>query len=186
MPTPVPPITQDKLDEAAHFLGLMAKTEGRPTFRYNVGAFLTAIRSVKDALWKEIGKRRPAVKKYIESAMSADPEMQLLIDRRNENVHDSGLSITDAEMQEVPPVPFSTDPGVQSWLMRRDRRAMEQRERACFQPRSRIVSPPGVVVKVSEPRWFISGIKGRDAYTVCVEHYEKVRKAVEDCVAKFP
>lgn len=89
-------------------------------------AFLTAIRSVKDVLWKEIGKGRPAAKHYIEGAMRADPEMQALIDRRNENVHDSGLTITDAEMEEVPPMPFATDPGIQNWLMRGRRRELEQ------------------------------------------------------------
>jgi hypothetical protein len=37
---------------------------------------------VKDVLWKEIGKGRRAAKKYVESAMRAAPEMQLLIQAR--------------------------------------------------------------------------------------------------------
>jgi hypothetical protein len=185
MTNPVPRITQDKLDEA-YFLGLMAKTEGQETFRYNVGAFLTAIRSVKDLLIKDIATGKPGAEQHIENAMCADADVKLLIKRRNNNVHDSGLIIMDAEMEEVPPVPIATDPGVQNWLMRRRRRELDQQERSGFQPRSRIVGPPGAVVKVSEPRWFIKSITDRDAYTVCVEHFEKIKKAVEHCVAKFP
>jgi len=186
MAAPVPPTTQDKLNEAAYFLGLMSKTEGEEFYRYNVGAFLTAIRSVKDLLLNEVAPGKSGANTYIENAMRADPEMQLLIDLRNENVHDSGLTIIDAEMEEVTHSAFAADPGVRGWLLRRRRRERELVERSPLRSRSRIVTPGPATTKVYEPRWFIKGIKDRDAFTVCVLHYEKIRKAVEDCIARFP
>ena len=50
----VPRQTADKLNEARYFPDEMARTEGKEEFRYNVSAFLSAARSVKDTLKREI------------------------------------------------------------------------------------------------------------------------------------
>jgi len=104
----------------------------------------------------------PQRKNYIEVAMRADPEMQVLIDRRNENVPRLGPDDHQTRRwRRCRRYPSPPTHGVQDWLMRRRRRELEQQERSRFQPRSRIVGPPGVVVKMSEPRWFIAASRPR-------------------------
>src|SRR5256885_1604044 len=71
------PYTEDKLEETSYRLVRMAATEGKEVFRYEVGAFLTTARSVKDVLWKELvaaGRGTgQSVKPYVEAAMNTDP-----------------------------------------------------------------------------------------------------------------
>jgi hypothetical protein len=183
--TAVPPQTADKLNEARYFLDEMARTEGKEEFRYNVSAFLSAARSVKDTLKREIAAHvgstvKKIAKDDVEKAMAADREMELLTEKRDTSNHVGGLELVEARMEEVPWFPYSADPGVSEWLRRRRRRTQRS-----HQPRSQVIMPGQMPPTISEPRWFFSEIKNRDAYTVCAQHLGKIDQAVVTCVQRF-
>lgn len=181
---PVPPNTQDKLEEARYFLQQMETTEGRNEFRYDVSAFLSAIRSVKDTLKSEIaaslrGGSRPAnmreAKAQVETAMSADAEMRLLVEKRDVSIH-QGMRLLDATWEEVDPWTLEEDPSRRDFLHRERVRELKWRhERRIYH----FPLPPTLAL-----RWFFVDINDRDAYTVCEQHLAKVTRAVEECVAR--
>ena len=83
-------------------------------------------------------------------------------------------------MEEVPWFLYSADPGVGEWLRRRGRRTQRS-----HQPRSQVIMPGQKPPTISEPRWFFSEFKDRDAYTVCAQHLGKVDQAVATCIQRF-
>lgn len=188
---PIPPKTQDRLNEAAARLWRMEETEERPeSFLHEVSGFLAAARSVKDALWKELvdagrgeeKKVRPAV----EEAMRADSEMQLLISYRNDRIHtNTDLPLLECRMEEVPLFWTGRTDGNDDWARRHILREQRARERSPFLRRSRSVTP-GPAPKQCAPCWYFRDIADRDAYAVCRDHLEKIRRVVSDCLNRFP
>jgi hypothetical protein len=188
MATPVvPPNTQDKLEEARYFLHRMELTESPQEFPYNVSAFLSAVRSVKDTLISEISAglkdgpheaRIPRVKADVEKAMRGDAEMQLLLKKRNITIH-QGLRLVDATWEEVEPWTMEADESRRDWLRRYRVRQLRR------QPvRRSTVSMPGPRPPTLAPRWFFTDINDRDAYWVCARHLGKVTLAVSACLAR--
>ena len=142
--------------------------------------FLTAANSVKDVLKREIAGGRTIVAKYINGRMSAPPEMARLISMRDRHIHEGAFSMQVEWIPDPVCIVNTGDPGLDDFFRRH--RARQART----WHRSRIISPPGVPPATEYiPRAYLPRIKDRDAYTVCAQHLEKIRRAVDDCVQKY-
>lgn len=157
--------------------------ESSDEFRRDTAHFLTVARSVKDVLINEMAAGDRAVRKrigpLIARAMRADPEMDSLVDARNTDVHEGDLRLRIDWVPEGVLGRRMADPSLDDFFRRhRLRRART------YQPnRSRRVGLPTAVEEL--PRAFFNGISDRDAYTVCAEHFEKVKKAAYECVQLY-
>ena len=184
---PIPPKTEAKLGEASRYLMRMEVTrESYEDFGWLVANFLTATRSVKDILKKELASgdkvKDKRIGSLIEAKMRADPEMDKLVKARNAHVHDGNFKLDVEFLPESYPG-LSPDPGVNDFWRRYRLGQLKSREVGRQYSQSRIMSMSQPVVQV--PRAFFDGIRDRDAYTVCAGHLQKVRDAAQHCVQLY-
>jgi hypothetical protein len=187
--------TLDKLREAKYFLRKMEETESRDTFRYNLSAFLAAARSVKDVLKREVADEfrlrgnGPAIRAamdHIEGAMKADSEMAAFIDLRHASQHQRSLQLVDAKQQEISFFPVARDQSLNDFLRRRLMREAEQRRSPWWRATLTVHSPGQPPPRQYAMRWFFTDIRdGRDALTVCAQHFDKIQAVADDCFARF-
>ena len=176
---PIPPKTAEKLGETQRYLMEMERAgEATETYARRVANFLAAARSVKDVLKNEIASGNKTATAYIKAKMDADPEMKRLITTRNRDQHHEVLAL---RIEWVP----EQFPGRSGDRARDDffRRHLSRRVTDRYSARSRLLATTRATEMI--PRAFIRGIRDRDAFTVCAEHLNKVRKAVDDCVERY-
>jgi hypothetical protein len=118
------------------------------------------------------------IKPLIEARMNADPEMKKLVDARNATIHEGVLTLTIDWVPETVAM-RSGDQGLNDFLRRHRLRRIGTRP----VHRSRMVGMPETAEWIA--RAFLPDISDRDAYTVCVEHLEKIRKAADECVQQY-
>ena len=88
------PATHDKVDESHYFLHRMLQEVHEPhPFRWNLNAFLHAMRSVEHMLKSELGQRSDFATWYgpWAKALRAEPLIKRIVDGRNIIVHDGML-----------------------------------------------------------------------------------------------
>jgi len=84
--------THDKYDEAHYFLERMMREYHRPhPFRWNLNAFLQALRAVDYMIRSELGDRDDFQAWYVERIQDAAGDLRRIIDARNTVVHEGML-----------------------------------------------------------------------------------------------
>lgn len=163
-------------------------SESSGKFRTEVLDFLVAARSVRDVLINEIAAGDVATKNRISHpislAMKADPEMETLVNSRNVSLKEGDLDLEVKWVDESYPG-LDADPGLGDFHRRYRLRQVEARSRDPYRvARTRVIGVPAQP-KPQIPRAFFIGIADRDAYTVCAQHLEKLKKAADQCVQKY-
>jgi hypothetical protein len=197
--------TRDKLNEANYFLERMKDTQssyyaatqrGRDAFRYDLGAFLSAARSVTFFMQKEykgaVGKNTNFETWYSlqQTQMKSDETMVFLLEQRNKAIHQGSVQphgITAISVVEHNPITeFVVAVSIPVNATEEERKNLI----AEATPPEPLPAPPIEPTQTSTTQsWFFNELlqKGlpSDVVTLCEEHIAKLERLVDECESCF-
>ncbi len=174
--------TFDKLDEAKYFLSqLKLNIINVSIFRYNLSAFLSAIRSVTFFLQKECNGIPGFSEWYVmeQEKMKSDPYMKFLNDKRVLEVH-KGRSLLRKETRVTHHDSVSMVDSITIFLIRSDGTGDIRQSGPSVHDISRKIDP------TTEHLWFFEDFEEKDIIQLCEEHVSKIEKLLNDCKKELP
>src|SRR5262249_1837569 len=111
-------------------------------------------------------------------------DWSILTRMRIRTTHRDALKL-HALTEEIPFSLVTGDPGKDDWLRRLRYQEYRQQARNPFYRRPSRSVMPGQQVKEYKSRWFFPAIQDRDAVTVCVQHYQKLKTLVDQFIKLF-
>ncbi|MDH5704314.1 MAG: hypothetical protein OEY99_08875 [Aigarchaeota archaeon] len=174
--------TSEKLLEAKYFLDRMTENQAeRDAFKYNLGAFLSAARSVTLRMQSEFGNVPGFTDWYNvqRDRMKADDKMKILNAKRVATIHQESVD-PHAHVHVSITEHMLVSDSVSVDVIRAD--GTEKRHYST--PPSPPPDPTETVSTV-EWRWYFEEIPDMDVITVCKEHVSKLEYIVTECERLF-
>ncbi len=169
--------TFDKLDEAKYFLSQLKKNIINVSiFRYNLSAFLSAIRSVTYFLQKECHNVPGFSEWYTkeQEKMKRDLYMKFLNDKRVLEVH-KGRSLLRKETRVTHHDSVSMIDSITIFLIRSDGTGDIRQSGPPVHNIGRQIDP------TTEHLWFFEDFEDKDIILLCEEHVAKIETLLNEC-----
>jgi hypothetical protein len=175
--------TREKLQESKYFLESMTETQSdRDAFKYNLSAFLAAVRSVTLIMQTEYGGV-PGFKKWWaekQDTMRSDGAMRLLNEKRRMTVHVQ--PVRPHAKVNVSITEHITISDSASIVITHADGTVERQE---SEPEPKPSSVPPRTETTTEWLWYFDELPEKDIVVVCKEHISKLDALVEECESRF-
>lgn len=185
--------TRDKLNEAEYFLAQMKTTmDNKNAFRYNLSAYISALRSTTMFMQKEYAHTPnfPSWYPTKRTQMEADKILSFFIHQRNLTIHTKPIE-THAQVQFHSPAmdlrKFIGEP-----LSFTITASVEESGKPVMQV-TNIVDPAGVIAgeASTETQWLFDDLpqednpENKDVFVLCTEQLDKIAAIVSECEQLF-